>query len=386
MATAAVGRGPLTFLLQSSGTQWVFIGAIGLGIVGTDRVRSVLVESITKALQLSQQQSSQLNNQNGERSGGGGGGSGNMPPIVIHTGSNSSGGGSGGGMGSGLLPSGGIVGLAFQVTLGAVTCWAAYGVISNASFIPDIVKEVLPVSRKLFDRAVKSLGEGIIHVRDSLSEQMAQLSQTQDELSKKQDKTLSEIDLVKGDVGDARQDLERMLDSLSRCESSLGSTQHVSNYTAKGVRLLVRCVAGMLPGNDRVLTELVQYIKEAEHQSGGSADDTNNKEDPSLPPTTTTSTNNNNNNGPSLVHYQESSTPEDELPSQPLFQQQQQQKQEVYTIRGKNTSVQTSQPHNAPLNNSNNNNSRGPPPPPNDHLHEIHSLLGFVNSSAPIKT
>lgn len=331
MSTTALGRGPLTLLLQSSGTQWVFIGAIGLGIFGTDRVRSVLEESIAKALLLSQSP------QNQRLSEGGGSTGRNMPPIVIHTGSNSSGGG------LGLSSAGGIVGLAVQVTLGAVTCWAAYGVISNASFIPDIVKEVLPVSRKLFDRAVKSLGEGIIHVRDSLSEQMNQLSQTQEELSEKQDKTLSEIDLVKCDVGDARQDLERMIDSLTRCESSLESTEHVSNYTAKGVRLLVRCVASMLPGNDRVLTELVQYIKEADNAP-------NEHTSSSLPP-----------KEPALQYQQ--STPEDEHPTQPI-------QQEVYTIRG-----------NKP--------TRSPPPQPlspNDHLHEIHSLLGFVNSTSSMVT
>jgi Sec-independent protein translocase protein TatA len=329
MSATALGRGPLTFLLQSTGTQWVFIGAIGLGIFGTDRVRSVLEESITKVLRLSQSPHSQrFSESDGSR---------NMSPIVIHTGSSSSGGG------LGLSSAGGIVGLAVQVTLGAVTCWAAYGVISNASFIPDIVKEVLPVSRKLFDRAVKSLGEGIIHVRDSLSEQMNQLSQTQEELSEKQDKTLSEIDLVKCDVGDARQDLERMIESLTRCESSLGSTEHVSNYTAKGVRLLVRCVASMLPGNDRVLTELVQYIKEADSVP---------KEDnsSSLPP-----------KEPALQYQQ--STPEDEHPTEPI-------QQEFYTIRG-----------NTPM--------RSPPPqplPPSDHLHEIHSLLGFVNSASSMVT
>jgi Sec-independent protein translocase protein TatA len=327
MSATALGRGPLTFLLQSSGTQWVFIGAIGLGIFGTDRVRSVLQESIAKALQLSQ---SPHNQHGGRLAEQGGGSSRNMPPIVIHTGSNSSGGG------LGLSSAGGIVGLALQVTLGAVTCWAAYGVISNASFIPDIVKEVLPVSRKLFDRAVKSLGEGIIHVRDSLSEQMKELSQTQEELSSKQDKTLSEIELVKCDVGDARQDLERMIDSLTRCESSLGSTEHVSNYTAKGVRLLVRCVAGMLPGNDRVLTELVQYIKESDNLA--SKGDT----PPSLPP-----------KAPALQYPQ--STPEDEHPTQ------------IYTITGNNTPMRSQPPR--------------PQPPSEDHLHEIHSLLGFVNCS-----
>ena len=169
--------------------------------------------------------------------------------------------------GLGLMPvshgnNRGFGGLALQVALGAASCWAAYAFIST--LMPDCIKEILPVNRKLFDRAVKSLGEGIISVRDSLSEQILQLIQTQEEFGEKQDKTLEEIMLVRSDLGDARADLSRLEGSMTRCESSLLSSKRLQAYTSRGVRLLIRCVAALLPGNDQVLAELLQYIKESE--------------------------------------------------------------------------------------------------------------------------
>jgi chromosome segregation ATPase len=130
--------------------------------------------------------------------------------------------------------------------------------------MPDAVKEMLPVSRKFFERAVKSLGEGIIHVRESLSEQMGLLDQKQDELGQKQDQTLSEVLTVKDEILDARVDIENVQESLMRCESSLSSSERLQDYTSRGVRLLVRCVATIFPGNERVLEELAQYIREAD--------------------------------------------------------------------------------------------------------------------------
>jgi hypothetical protein len=64
----------------------------------------------------------------------------------------------------------GYFGLALQVTFGAASCWAAYAFIST--LMPECIKEILPVNSKLFDRAVKSLGEGIIHGRTPNSRQI----------------------------------------------------------------------------------------------------------------------------------------------------------------------------------------------------------------------
>lgn len=239
MSTAALGRGPLAFLMHSAGSQWLMVGFIGLGLLGGDKVRSLIQENLIKALSSSP---SYIGPDTTRQ----------LSPIVIHT---------GGGMHS-HSNSRSYFGLALQVTIGAASCWAFYAFIST--LMPECIKEVLPVNRKLFDRAVKSLGEGIIHVRDSLSEQIRSLLETQEELGEKQDKTLSQVMLVRDDLHDARSDLSRMGESLTRCESSLSSSKRLQGYTSRGVRLLVRCVAALLPGNDQVLAELLQYIKEAE--------------------------------------------------------------------------------------------------------------------------
>lgn len=241
MSTAALGRGPLSFLMQSAGSQWLVVGIIGLGLLGGDKVRSIIQENLLKTLLLSP---SPIVPDNSRHSA----------PIVIHTG--------GGRMHDSHSNYRGFVGLALQVTIGAASCWAAYAFIST--LMPDCVKEILPVNRRLFDRAVKSLGEGIISVRDSLSEQILQLIQTQEDLGEKQDKTLEEIMLVRDDLGDARDDLSRLEKSLTRCESSLSSSKRLQAYTSRGVRLLVRYVTALLPGNDQVLADLLQYIKESE--------------------------------------------------------------------------------------------------------------------------
>jgi hypothetical protein len=225
--------------MQSAGSQWLVVGFIGLGLLGGDKVRSLIQENLLKALSSSPSSIGQDTSRH-------------LSPIVIHT---------GGGMHA-HSNSRGYVGLALQLTFGAASCWAAYAFIST--LMPECIKEVLPVNRKLFDRAVKSLGEGIIHVKDSLSKQILSLIETQEELGEKQDKTLSEVILIRDDLHDARGDLSRMGESLTRCESSLSSSKRLQGYTSRGVRLLVRCVAALLPGNDQVLAELLQYIKEAE--------------------------------------------------------------------------------------------------------------------------
>jgi len=53
-------------------------------------------------------------------------------------------------------------------------------------------------------------------------------------------------------------------ESMDRCESTLMSSKMLQSYTSKGVTLLVRCVASMLPSNDRTVNELAQYIKDGE--------------------------------------------------------------------------------------------------------------------------
>lgn len=245
-----------------------------------------------------------------------------LAPIIIHT--------SVPGQSAGSQTRG-VFALAFQLTVGAATCWAAYGVCT--SMIPDAVKEMLPVNRKLFDRAVKSLGEGIIHVRESLSEQMGLLDEKHDELGQKQDQTLSEVMTVKDELLDARVDLENLQESLTRCESSLSSSKTLQDYTSRGVRLLVRCVATIFPENDRILEELALYIREADGTERVEVASIGAQRNPSLP-----------------------ITPEDEHPAltpinRPLGRQ-----QSALESSRVSSHIQT-----------------------NDKMDEIHSLLGLVS-------
>merc|ERR1739841_226803 len=66
------------------------------------------------------------------------------------------------------------------------------------------------------------------------------------------------------ELGDARRDLDRLGDSMSRQESTLTASHKTMSYTSKGVTLLVRCVASMLPTTDRTVHDLAEYIKDGE--------------------------------------------------------------------------------------------------------------------------
>jgi hypothetical protein len=303
--------------MQSSGSQWLVVGCIGLGLFGGDKVRSLIQENLIKALSSSP---SYVGPDTARH----------LSPIVIHT---------GGGMhAQGNYSRGYLFGLALQVTIGAASCWAAYAFIST--LMPECIKEVLPVNRKLFDRAVQSLGEGIIHVKDSLFQQILSLIETQEELGEKQDRTLSEVMLVRDDLHDARGDLSKMGESLTRCESSLSSSKRLQGYTSRGVRLLVRCVAALLPGNDQVLAELLQYIKEAEGMEDADSTCPSSAHGRNIAPTVT----------PTIQEQLQTTLDHDNPALMP-----------VQTPPTRNT-----------------NNPFKSPPHSNDNLDAIHSLLGIV--------
>merc|ERR1712014_355060 len=52
--------------------------------------------------------------------------------------------------------------------------------------------------------------------------------------------------------------------SMARQESTLQASHRTQSYTSRGVSLLVRCVASMLPSNDRTVNDLAEYIKDGE--------------------------------------------------------------------------------------------------------------------------
>ncbi|KAL3810144.1 hypothetical protein ACHAXA_005293 [Cyclostephanos tholiformis] len=145
-----------------------------------------------------------------------------------------------------------------QVGLGAGACWTAYVLISN--FLPDNIKEMMPVTRRFFESAVTSLGQGILRVRDALSEQILALGLKQDELSAKMDETRDGVLGLRDDLGDVRLHVDDIASAISRCERSLSDAADKQTYVSRGVSLLVRCVGDLLrPGNPEVAEELDRF-------------------------------------------------------------------------------------------------------------------------------
>mmetsp|Transcript_13177 Transcript_13177/g.18649 ORF Transcript_13177/g.18649 Transcript_13177/m.18649 type:complete len:382 (+) Transcript_13177:376-1521(+) len=237
--SAGAARGPLSSALA----QWTVIGVGGLNLVGnesfTDNVLkgAQLVMGLPLTGSIGAKQAPVASAQQ---------------PIVIHTGgSNSS--------SSEATTNAKIVASLVQVCIGASICWGSYLVMSN--FLPDSVKEMLPVTRKFFDKAVTSLANGILEVKEQLTDQINTLLGKQKELSDKQDATHNEVLNVKDDLGDMRLDLGSMHHTLDRCESSLSEAERKQTYTARGVRLLVKCVGAILPRNADLTTELESFSK-----------------------------------------------------------------------------------------------------------------------------
>lgn len=172
-------------------------------------------------------------------------------PIIIHT---------GGSMGGNQ--NNGYVHLIIKVSMTAGACWVGYVVVTNA--LPEAVQEIMPVTRKFFSKTSHILADGIIQVKKMMEEKIAALSKKQDAMDAKLDDTHNSVKNVQKDLHDTRSDIGKLGDSMERCESTLMSSKLLQSYTSKGVTLLVRCVASMLPTNDRSVNELAQYIKDGE--------------------------------------------------------------------------------------------------------------------------
>eukprot|EP00579_Thalassiosira_antarctica_P000342 CAMPEP_0201867790 /NCGR_PEP_ID=MMETSP0902-20130614/1909_1 /ASSEMBLY_ACC=CAM_ASM_000551 /TAXON_ID=420261 /ORGANISM="Thalassiosira antarctica, Strain CCMP982" /LENGTH=458 /DNA_ID=CAMNT_0048393019 /DNA_START=278 /DNA_END=1654 /DNA_ORIENTATION=+ len=251
MATQLLAKGPLSSALG----QWIFLG-FGTFVLftGDNGVGKAAQEIASVAFRLvtgrdglngaALLREAALNNSNLHLTGGQ---SQQQQPIVIHSVSSNS-------------RSGGWTGTIIQLTLGAGACWTAYLVFSN--FLPEQIKEMLPVTRKFFESAVTSLGQGIIAVRDHLSEQIAKLGIKQDKLSTKQDETHDQVLGIKDDIGDVRLHIDDIAVAISRCENSLGDAAGRQTYMSRGVRLLVQCVGDLLrQGNPAVAEELDQFSR-----------------------------------------------------------------------------------------------------------------------------
>lgn len=246
-----VARGPLSSPLA----QWAVLGLGVVAVAGKDNVSAALQRAVHAALQSSV-----------DGPGGVLGSSGSMilpqgqqAPIIIHSGPAATAPGSSH-----------HVATLVQLTVGASACWVSYIVISTC--LPDAVKDLLPVTRKFFDNAVTSLGQAILTVRNALSAQMDDLSDKQESLSSKQNATHTEVLAARDDLDGVRLDLESICASVRRCEDSLAAAERRQTYTAKGVRLLVRCVGALLPGNATMAGDLEKFSREAEAEDAAGAD------------------------------------------------------------------------------------------------------------------
>lgn len=248
-----MARGPLSSALG----QWAFVTMGTVAVIGGDTIKDAATRAVTMAVQLAAgvPLSTIMEAQEREQARKGAKTDAAHPqapaPIVIHTG--------GAGSAGGALFGGRPTAVLVQLVAGAGLCWGSYIVLSNV--LPDQIKEMLPVTRKFFDAAVTSLGNGILQVKDSLTEQMFGLERKQDELAEQQTETHSEVLTVKNELGEVRFDLSAIADTVERCEANLTDAERRQSYTARGVRLLVRCVGAMMPGNARLSGELERFAE-----------------------------------------------------------------------------------------------------------------------------
>mmetsp|Transcript_18564 Transcript_18564/g.46014 ORF Transcript_18564/g.46014 Transcript_18564/m.46014 type:complete len:315 (-) Transcript_18564:181-1125(-) len=241
--SAAAARGPLAFLLNSQTGQWVTI-SLGAMYAFPEQAKLVLGDLgsyATLARQMSGFTVPTLDEKAVEK----------VQPqsIIIHQ----------------TLPSNEknqVTTLLIKVVVGGSACWLGYVALTNA--LPDFMQEMLPVTRKFFAKTSKFLVSSIEQVKNVLEEQIGIVSKKQDDLSRKLDGTHESVEGLHRELGDARGDLDRLGESMSRQELTLNASHKTMSYTSKGVTLLVRCVASMLPSNDRTVHDLAEYIKDGE--------------------------------------------------------------------------------------------------------------------------
>mmetsp|Transcript_29270 Transcript_29270/g.46011 ORF Transcript_29270/g.46011 Transcript_29270/m.46011 type:complete len:412 (-) Transcript_29270:107-1342(-) len=234
-------RGPLSTALG----QWAFLG-FGTFVIftGDNGVSRAAREIAGIALKLTTGKDYALLLSEASLAKGLANNNNNQAPIVIHNIQPSDGSRSNGN----LLSRGGWTGTLIHLTLVSGTCWTAYIIFSQ--FLPEQIKELLPVTRKYFEGAVTSLGQGIIRVRDALGEQIKNLGIKTDLLAAKQDDTHSEVLGLKDDIGDVRLNIDDIAVAISRCESSLDDAAGRQTYMSRGVRLLVQCVGDIMRNNN----------------------------------------------------------------------------------------------------------------------------------------
>jgi hypothetical protein len=248
-AAAAASRGPLNALLSNASTQWVVIG-VGLYTLGPDSLRDAVHRTL--AAVTTPQHSNHDPHQQQYRSGG------PAPVIVRIDPSNSSGGSRGGGGWMTTV-------ISYTVLVGGV--WVSYSVLST--MLPEQLQQVLPVTRRVFEKSSKSLAKTIYNVKEVLGNQINQLLRKQDELEDQQKDTHKEVLNVYVSLKDAREEIQTVHRSSHRCEEDLKRSIAMQGYTARGVKLLVTAVSSILAPDNRITQELEDYLRAGELVYGG---------------------------------------------------------------------------------------------------------------------
>jgi len=169
---------------------------------------------------------------------------GHHQPIIIHQAAPAS-------------ASRGGAGYAIQLLMSVGMCWGGYVVL--VSVLPEAAKGMLPVNKSVFNKAVGKLGTALINLKDTVLVQIESLSGKQDELGAKQDATHGEVLEVKTNVKEMRTDLSVLQEALDLCRESLSESDRRTSFIARGVQLLTRSVSTILPDQEHLLQELMQY-------------------------------------------------------------------------------------------------------------------------------
>lgn len=240
----AASRGPLNLLLSNSGAQWATLLGMGAYVWNPDPFLQAI-----RALTSGDPLRGTSNHSGMDRAS----------PIIIHTGGAENRGGN-----AGVLGSASILTTIVFYTVGAGCVWISYTVL--ATMLPDYIGDLMPVTRKLFDRTTKNLATSLFNVKEAMIKQIQFVMKKQEELGEKQDDTHRDVKDIQEDMKFVRTDLADVMKGVDRCEASVESSQRLQSYTARGVKLLVAAVATVLPREEshQILRELEKYARDGE--------------------------------------------------------------------------------------------------------------------------
>mmetsp|Transcript_26505 Transcript_26505/g.55444 ORF Transcript_26505/g.55444 Transcript_26505/m.55444 type:complete len:382 (-) Transcript_26505:1209-2354(-) len=246
-AANAAARGPLGILLQSSAAQYGILGSGVYYALFPEKVQQALGPYLVGVAPAASNAVTQAA----------------LPQIItIQTPAPAA------STTSSLTSRSGMVSVVVYASVGAGLCWVGYVVCTT--LLPEQIREMMPVTQKVFAQATQTLGRGILNMKKVLEEKILGLARQQDELARSQEETKNAVHDVNANLEQARGDLVQVQSALDRCEDSLETTQDMQGYTLRGIKLLVRCVTTFMPqdGNDPhgYLHDIARFIREGDEQ------------------------------------------------------------------------------------------------------------------------